>query len=178
MAKEVQYANTMLSRSAVVQGQLYRGVITLQAVQGKEVWSGLPWLTAAGHGRWAGSPRGPEPAVATSWCRCGLTEGLIQSVWWQTSLSQTQSVCRISQCVHCRSQNVGEGQVYSYQQYKTMIPTRTGTLIRLYKKNLLVIILFVSKKWVGLAVVFFFFFFNWYECGSEDKDFLYLRTCI
>ena len=25
---------------------------------------GAAWLTAAGHKRWAGSPRGPEPAVA------------------------------------------------------------------------------------------------------------------
>ena len=27
-------------------------------------WGRLGWLAAAGHGRWAGSPRGPEPAVA------------------------------------------------------------------------------------------------------------------
>ena len=24
--------------------------------------------------------------------------------------------------------------------------------------------------------LFFFFFWNWYECGSEDKDFIYFRT--
>ena len=52
--------------------------------------------------------------------------------------------------------------------------------LRPYKKNYLVIIFFVSKKWVGRAVFLFFFFFflNWYECGSEDKDFIYFRTCI
>ena len=56
-------------RNEALQGQL-EGVI------------GAAWLTAAGHGRWAGSPRGPEPAVAeghidllgSSWCGCGLTQ--------------------------------------------------------------------------------------------------------
>ena len=38
-------------RNEALQGQL-EGVI------------GAAWLTAAGNGRWAGSPRGPEPAVA------------------------------------------------------------------------------------------------------------------
>ena len=30
------------------------------------------------------------------------------------------------------------------------------------------------------GILFFFFFFlgNWYECGSEDKDLIYFRTCI
>ena len=50
---------------------------------------------------------------------------------------------------------------------------------RPYKKNKLAIILFVSKKWVGRAVLFFLsFFLNRYECGSENKDFIYFKTCI
>ena len=45
----------------------------------------------------------------------------------------------------------------------------------------------IAKKLVGDhpfcykevdGVFFFFFFRNWYECGSEDKDFIYFRTCI
>ena len=52
--------------------------------------------------------------------------------------------------------------------------------LRPYQTNLLVIILFISKKWVGRAGFFFCssFFLNWYECGSEDKDFIYFRMCI
>ena len=51
------------------------------ALQGQEGVIGAAWLTAAGHGRWVGSPRGPKPAVAeghidlgSRWCGCGLTE--------------------------------------------------------------------------------------------------------
>ena len=42
-------------------GRQYWGVITLQG-QGGVIEAA--WLTAAGHGRWAGSPRGPGLAVA------------------------------------------------------------------------------------------------------------------
>ena len=31
---------------------------------------------------------------------------------------------------------------------------------------------------MGGVFFFLFFFVNWYECGSEDKDFIYFRTCI
>ena len=50
---------------------------------------GAAWLTAAGHGRWAGSPRGPEAAVAeghidlgASWCGCGRAGDSGASVYW------------------------------------------------------------------------------------------------
>ena len=51
-----------------------------KALQGQGSVIGAAWLTAAGHGRRACCPRGPEPAVAeahtqgASWCVCGLTE--------------------------------------------------------------------------------------------------------
>ena len=48
---------------------------------------------------------------------------------WQKRLSE--SVWHMSQCVRCRSQSVCEGQVPSYGQYETMIPTCTGTFIKL-----------------------------------------------
>ena len=63
-----------------------------EALQGQEGVIGAAWLTAAGHGRWAGIPCGPEPAVAeghidlgSSWCGCELTPVRVDSgasVYW------------------------------------------------------------------------------------------------